>query len=196
MYKPISKEERKQYIKERAGTLLFIMIFIFLSMLFMLIFVKEIPKIMYMYLFGIALPIMILITIFRLFIPVNVFSKKLQITNGFIDERREVSNDGSRTLYARARTNDRSKVTKWKYIPFYMRNGQIPVKIIIYKNKAYDFMLTEESYNYVNEVNERMPKKEENKIVQIIIIVIIFTTIWCFTFYFIIFHINTPQFHK
>ena len=167
MYKPVTKEERKQYIKERAGTLLFVMIFIFLSMLFMLIFAKEIPKIMYMYLFGIALPIMILITIFRLFIPVNVFSKKLQITNGFIDERSEKHNsDGDCKLYAKARTNDRSKVTKWKYIPFYMRNGQIPVKIIIYKNKAYGFMLTEESYNYVDEVNERMPKKEEEKVVQ------------------------------
>lgn len=187
MYKPITKEERKQYIKERAGTLLMVMIFIFLSMLLMLIFIKDIPKIMYMYLFGIALPIMVLITIFRLFIPVNVFSKKLQITNGFIDERKEVSRDGSRNLYAKARTNDRSKVTKWQYIPFYMRNGQIPVKIIIYKNKAYGFMLTKESYNYVDEVNERMPKKEEEKVVQSIVVAFIVATLIMFIFLFAVF---------
>ena len=149
MYKTVTKKERMLYIKERTAGLRYVLYFEILIMVISLLTDTFILQAFSVLIVLTVLPLMILITVFKLFIPANAFSKKLQITDGYIAERQTTTDsEGSRHLYAKAKTMDGSKMTKRKGIPFEMRSGQLPVRVFIYDNKAIDFMLTKESYEY------------------------------------------------
>lgn len=149
MYKTVTKKERMLYIKERTAGLRYVLYFEILIAVISLLTDTMILQGSSIFIALTVIPLMILITIFKLFVPANAFSKKLQITDGYLAERESATDsEGTSHLYAKAKTMDGSKKTKRKGIPFYMRSGQIPVRVFIYDNKAIDFMLTEESYEY------------------------------------------------
>lgn len=120
----------------------------------------------------------LLIFIIQLLYPINLFSKNLQMTDGYIYDRSQNPSSGETwgDLYGKAKTLDGSKITKAQSIPEGFLHGQIPVKILIYKNKARMFFITEESYAYVKENESELEKKRNNvsAIISIIAIIIFF----------------------
>lgn len=124
-----------------------------------------------------VLVLAILLIIFKMFYPVNIFSKNVQITDGYLDERTEQKfSEDRRDYYATAKTMDGSKTTSRKRIPYWFRHGKVPVKIIMNNNRACDFILTKESYEYANEHRgdlEKITDKNQSIIGIILIILVI-----------------------
>ena len=149
MYRTMTVKEKINYLyKKNIGLLLGILIFV-IVLLIVPLFSENVHDISSFSL-KILLPLLIIILVVRLFYPVNVFSKNVQITDGYIDEKnKERFDDGKWRMYGIAKTLDGSKKTKRKQIPRSFIHGQIPVKVIVCNNKACDFIITNESYEYV-----------------------------------------------
>lgn len=176
MYKTMTRKEKINYIyKNNKGFMFGAFIFLAILLLLFLIFRTSTNLKVLLLVSKIVLTSFVLFFIIKLFYPVNVFSKNIEITDGYIDERFHYDGSGNRRMYGRARTLDGSKCTGKRRIPLWFRHGMVPVKIIIYNNKACDFMLTKESYEYADEHRGELEKKTDknSSIIGIMLIIII-----------------------
>ena len=122
----------------------------------------------------------ILIFVVKMLFPVNLFSTKWKIADGYIYERKSSSSSGDvLRMYGQAITNDGSKKTKFKRIPRYYNHGHVPVKVVVYRNKARDFFITKQSDTYANEHKGELEKKQNrtSSIIAIIIFIIAIITV-------------------
>lgn len=121
---------------------------------------------------GIGLGIVLLILIFRILFV--VFSKNIQLADGYICDRKENRfSDSTYMIYARAKTNDGSKTTGKQQIFGDYISGQVPVKILIYNDIARRFFITKESREYVIKQREKAGKKNNYIIVKIILTILV-----------------------
>ena len=163
MYRTMTAKEKINYFYHRVKVLLFATLFTTIGFVFTKLILKEENYSSIILFILIMLLIALLICmITNLFFPVNLFSKKVQITDGYIDERKQYQFSDSLTDYYKgtARTLDGSKSTPMRSIPECFAFGKPPVKIIVYNNIAVDFFFTKESDNYLAEHHQKWNKKQ------------------------------------
>ena len=177
MYKRMTTKEKMNYLYvQNKGMLIGASILAIISIFISLISKETSWHNITSFILVILLAILIIVFIIKLFYPVNIFSKNVQITDGYIDVRSEYSySDGERSYFGTAKTLDGSKSTKKKRIPFWFRHGKVPVKIIVYNDKACDYIITKESYDFVDEHRGELERKKDKNqsIIGIILLIII-----------------------